>query len=273
MKLHVQHIWPSPQNDRFIGAKMAILYDAQTAMIQSIAGPGVELNVAFNERSAYYTSCASMEAYNVTGILDALAAGEAAGCDAALIACGNDPGLHAARDALRIPVVSATESALLTACMLGRRFGVITADEASVALVERNLESYRLEDRAIRNRPVRSPGFYEDGTDWVGDPEYLRARVIPRFEEVARGMIEDGADVICTACGMYSAFSMHGYAKIGGTEVPVVEAIAAGTHMALMLARLRRDYGVSTSKQRAYRGIAPELAAQLLAPLRNPGTA
>lgn len=270
MKIHVQHIWPSPENDKFIGAKMAILYDAQTAMIQSIVGPDVELRIAFNERSAYYTSCASMEAYNVTSMLDALAVGEAAGCDAALIACGNDPGVHAARDALRIPVVTATESAMLLACMLGRRFGVITADDASVALVERNLEYYRLEDRAIRHRPVRSPGFYEDGTDWVNDPEYLRTRVIPRFEEVARGMIEDGADVICTACGMYSAFSMHGYNRIGGTEVPVVEAIATGAHTALMVARMNRSFGIATSKQRAYRGIAPELAAQLLAPLRNP---
>lgn len=269
LKIHVQNIWPSPDQDTFLGPSMAVIYDAQIALMRSILGPEAEIRVQYNDRSAYCTNCFSMEAYNVVGMLEGLASAEAAGCDVALIACGNDPALQAARDALAIPVVSLTESAMLVACTLGRRFGVITMDDASVVLVERCLESYRLEDRAIRHKPVRSPGFYEETTRWFADPRYLRSNVIPRFEEVARGMIDDGAEVIVTACGNYSAFSTHGYSRISGTDVPMVEGLVAGTHMAATLGAMRHAFGVSTSKQRSYKGIAPELAARMLAPFRS----
>lgn len=269
LKIHVQKIWPAPDKDTFLGPSMQVIYDAQIALMRSILGPEAEIRVQYNDSSAYCTNCFSMEAYNVVGMLEGLASAEAAGCDVALIACGNDPALQAARDALAIPVVSLTESAMLVACTLGRRFGVITMDTPSVVLVERCLESYRLDDRAIRHRPVRSPGFYEETTRWFSEPRYLRSTVIPRFEEVARGMIEDGAEVIVAACGNYAAFPIHGYSRIGDTDVPVVEGFVAATHMAAMLGSMRRTFGVSTSKQRSYKGPPAEYVARLLAPFRS----
>jgi Asp/Glu/hydantoin racemase len=53
----------------------------------------------------------------------ALHAGDA---DAAIIAAFADPGLGAARELLSIPVVGMAEAAMLTACMLGRRFAILT---------------------------------------------------------------------------------------------------------------------------------------------------
>jgi allantoin racemase len=269
LKIHVQKIWPAPESDTFLGPSMKVIYDAQVTLMHSILGPDAEIRVQYNDQSAYCTNCFSMEAYNAVGMLEGLASAEAAGCDAALITCGNDPALQAARDALAIPVVSLTESAMLVACTLGRRFGVITMDTPSVALVERCLDSYRLEDRAIRNRPVRSPGFYEETTRWFADPHYLRSSVIPRFEEVARGMIDDGAEVIVAACGNYAAFPIHGYSHIGDTDVPVVEGFVPATHMAAMLGSMRRSFGISTSKQGSYKGPPAEYVARLLAPFRS----
>ena len=54
-----------------------------------------------------------------------LAARHAAGCDAVVIAVSYDTGLKALREMLPIPVVGMTEAALLTACMLGGRIGLI----------------------------------------------------------------------------------------------------------------------------------------------------
>lgn len=269
LKVHVQKIWPAPADDTLVGQSMVTVYDAQTAMLRSIFGPDTELHIRYNDRSTYFTSCASMEAYNNVGMLNGLAEGEAAGCDVALISCGNDPALGAARDLLRIPVVSITESALHVACQLGRRIGIITMDDASPALVERNLRSYGLEECAVRHRPVRSAGFFEATAPWFSDPDYLRTRVIPRFEDVARGLIDDGADVIVTACGNFAAFSVHDYAWVSGTQVPVVEAVSAGAHMARLMGEMRQRHGIGTSKHGAYRGIAPHLAARMTAPFRD----
>ncbi len=56
----------------------------------------------------------------------ALMARHSEGSDAAAIAVSYDTGLRGARELLSIPVVGMTEAALLTACMLGGRIGVVT---------------------------------------------------------------------------------------------------------------------------------------------------
>lgn len=269
LKVHLQHIWPQPENDRMIGPGMARTYDAQAELLRDIFGADTKLQIVHNERSSYFSSCSSMDAYNIVGMLDGLAQAETGKCDVALIACGNDPALAQARDLLPMPVVSITEAAMLTACQLGQRFGVITMDDGSVSIVERNLRLYGLEDRAVRVRPVRSPGFHETAIEWHTDGDYLREKVIPRFEDVARTLIADGADVIVTACGNYSAFATHGYNMISGTRVPVVEALSAGAYMAKALGEQYRRFGIGTSKHAAYAGLPPEYRAMGLASARG----
>jgi allantoin racemase len=46
--------------------------------------------------------------------------------DAAVIAAYGDPGLLAAKELFDIPVIGASEAAMLTACMLGQRFAIVT---------------------------------------------------------------------------------------------------------------------------------------------------
>lgn len=268
LKVHIQGIWPSPEKNELLGTTTAAIYEGQDKLMRRVFGADVELRTRFNDRSSYYTSCSSMEAYNVVGMLEGLREAEREGCDVAFISCGNDPGLQAARDLLRIPVVSATESAMLVACMLGGRFGVVTFDDASTVLIERNLRSYGLEERALRVKPARSAGFYEATDRWFTDPGYLRDQVIPRFEKAALGLIEDGAEVIVAACGNYAAFPLAGYTRISGTEVPIVDAFLAGAQMARTIGEMHRNFGISTSKQRSFKGVPAELAAQVLAPFR-----
>src|ERR1700755_3123842 len=48
------------------------------------------------------------------------------GIDAAIIAAFGDPGLFGARELFDIPVVGLAEAAMLTACMAGQRFSIVT---------------------------------------------------------------------------------------------------------------------------------------------------
>ena len=50
--------------------------------------------------------------------------------DAAIIAAFGDPGLFGARELFDIPVVGMAEASMLTACMLGRRFAIVTFAKA-----------------------------------------------------------------------------------------------------------------------------------------------
>lgn len=266
LRILVQHIWPDPAEDQLLGEGMRVVYRGQEELMRRIIGADVEMVQSYNARSAYYSSCASMEAYNNVGMLEGLRRADAEGFDVAFITCGNDPAVEAARDLLRTPVVSSTESAMLLACTLGRRFGCVTFDDDSAVLVERNIRFFGLQHRALPVRPARSAGFYEGCQRWFEDPEYLREQVIPRFEIAAQSLIADGADVVIGACGNFAALPYHGYAKVTGTEVPVLDAVASGAQMAGLIARQRRALGIATSKQRGYKGVPAEIAAQVLAP-------
>ena len=72
LKILVQHIWPDPAEDRLLGAGMRVVYEGQEVLMRRLLGEDTEIVQSFNARSAYYSSCASMEAYNNVGMLEGL---------------------------------------------------------------------------------------------------------------------------------------------------------------------------------------------------------
>jgi len=270
LRVFIQNIWPAPDQALIIGADLVDYYAGVQRLLAGIFGPDAEMRLHHNAHSSHHVTCEFMSYYNNVGMIEGLLGAEREGYDVALVLCGNDPAVHGAREALRIPVVGMTESAMLTACTLGRRFGIVCMEEESLVLVEQNLERYRLEDRAISRRPVRSMDCHEDFSRWFRDPQYVRDSIIPRFEAVARSLIDDGAEVIVTACAAFSALTLSGYARISGTEVPVIEAVHAAGHMARTLGTMYRRYGISTSKQHTFKGIAPDLVKQFLPSSASP---
>lgn len=224
-------------------------------------------------RSTYYTSHAWLEMLNNAEIVQGIIDAEKEGFDAALVCCGNDAGVHQAREAVQLPVTGIAEAAMHLACQLGARFALIGVDAKSGALVERNLRLSGLEGRAISRKPVRMPDVpywdscLAEGPTWFESADYVREKIIPAFDKVARECIEDGAEVICTACGMFGALTLAGYNKVTGTEVPVLDCVAVGAKMAEMQADLRRSLGISTSKHLSYQSLlTPEMRDRLAAP-------
>jgi Asp/Glu/hydantoin racemase len=135
--------------------------------------------------------------------------------------------------------------------------------------VEANLESYGLTDRAIRRDPVRTADLAESLIPWFENPEYVKSHVIPRFEDAARGAIEDGAEVIVTSCAGFAALTLNGYHKVSGTEVPVIEGVLAGAQLARVYGTLRRLHGIGTSKHRTFKGLPAATVEHFLAPFRG----
>jgi len=242
------------------------IWQGHIELFKRIARPDTTVEMRYPKRSTYFTSHSYLELLNNAEVVKGIIEGEKEGFDVAVIGCGNDPGLHEAREAVSIPVVGITESAMHLACLLGARFATIGTDRKSIPLVERNIKLYGLEGRAIA-RPARACEDYNTEIPrWFASVDYTRQYVVPAFERVAKQCIDDGAEVIVTACGAFAALTLAGYNKVTGTEVPVIENVAVGIKMAELLSDIRKTLGISTSKQLTYQSLPPEIRDEMAKP-------
>jgi allantoin racemase len=102
-----------------------------------------------------------------------LAARHAAGCDAVVIAVSYDTGLKALREMLPIPVVGMTEAALLTACMLGGRIGLIGFGARVWPIYRELVEGYGLMARIAGSRVLENTSAYKPGDYTALDAELV----------------------------------------------------------------------------------------------------
>jgi allantoin racemase len=155
--------------------------------------------------------------------------------DGYLIACFDDPGVHAARELTAAPVVGIGHAAYLSATLVGRRFAVITTLRRGVAALEDGLVAHGLRDRCVGVLPLERPVREQGGADAVQPIVDLGGDAIERL----------GADVLVLACGAMAATSEAVGRRLG---VPVCDGVAFG---ALTVHALWRA-GLSTSKRNAY---------------------
>jgi Asp/Glu/hydantoin racemase len=182
-------------------------------------------------------------------IAGALAA-ERQGFDAYAIMSIPDVGLPETRAVVDIPVVGYGESAMLTACALGAKFGVMTFIEDLPELIDDNVARYGLSTRCAASRPA---GFsFHDVLAGFADPKPL----LERFRESARALIRDGADVIIPGeAPLNVLLALNAVNRVD--ECPVIDAIGATIKMAETLVDLRRTTGVAPSRRGYFRSRPP----------------
>jgi Asp/Glu/hydantoin racemase len=159
------------------------------------------------------------------------------GFDAYAISTLPEPGLREIRALVSIPVVGYGESSMLTACLLGQKFGVLLFIEEMGRLIESNVRGHGLAERFAG---VRDVGFrFKDVLAAYSDPTDL----IRRFNASARDLIAAGADVIIPGeaplCVLLAA---HGVTAVDG--VPVLDSLSAWVKSAEALVDLRTQSGV-----------------------------
>jgi allantoin racemase len=95
------------------------------AVARTAASPGKEIVAVTGQTGVPYIATRAEAVIGARVALELLAE-HADGCDAAVVAAFADPGVGGARELLSIPVIGMAEAAMLTACMLGRRFSIVT---------------------------------------------------------------------------------------------------------------------------------------------------
>jgi allantoin racemase len=182
-------------------------------------------------------------------VLDALARHHR-GFDAAVLAISLDSGLAAARELVSIPVIGMTEAALLTAGLLGERFGMITFGRQSTAMYLDLAERYGMTRRLAACRTIDTQSL----TDYL-DASAMHERIVAEAQSIA-GTAGVGAIVVCGAALAGTAYKLQ--ARI---PLPLVDGIACAVRQAETLVGLelkpRRHPSVSKLEMA---GITPALA-------------
>jgi len=176
--------------------------------------------------------------------------------DAAIIAAFGDPGLFAARETFDIPVVGMAEAAMLTACMAGRRFAIITFAQALGPWYEECVRAHGLWERCAGIRMLDTPfqAISEVGTE--------KEDVLVALAQ--RAIVENEADVLIFAGAPLSGLAERVADRI---SVPVIDQVVAAVKQAeaLLALRLRKATAGTFSRPAAKptTGLAEALAARL----------
>jgi allantoin racemase len=165
---------------------------------------------------------------------------EREGIDAVMINCMGDPGLHAAREAVSIPVIGPCEASMHAAAMMGHTFSVITIARHLKGLFENQAKVYGVREKLASVRSVEIP---------VLDLEIDRGRTVQALIEQAVVAVEqDEADVIifgCTGMTGTAAAVEEGLRARGIDGVPVIDPPV----WAIKLAEAMADMGLRHSKR------------------------
>ncbi|KJK48466.1 hypothetical protein UK23_17020 [Lentzea aerocolonigenes] len=186
------------------------------------------------------------EALSVPGLLAEIAAGEESGVDGYVVACFGDPGLDAARELARGPVVGIAEAAMRTAAYLGRGFTVVTTLSRTRGRAWDLAERYGMRGLCLGVHACEIPVLELDSgaLDVVVDA-------------CARAVEEDGADVVVLGCAGMTDWAAPISAAIG---VPVVDGVQA----AVLTVQALVELGLCTGKRDEFAAPPPKRYAGLL---------
>ncbi|MEF7612791.1 aspartate/glutamate racemase family protein [Aquincola sp. MAHUQ-54] len=219
------------------------------ACARAVARPGTQIVAVSPAMGPASIESHYDEALAVPGLLQEIAAGERDGIDGYVIACFGDPGLKAARELARGPVIGIAEAAMHMASFIGSRFSVVTTLGRTIGQARHLAEAYGMERFCANVRACELPvlELEEPGSQ-------ARERIVA---ECRRALDEDGSDVIVLGCAGMADLCEHVADVLG---VPVIDGVTAATQLVESLVALR----LRTSKRGELARPLPKPMAGLL---------
>ena len=227
--------------------------DLVAAAARAAAAPGTEIVPATAPRGVPYIATRAEAVLGGAVALEMLAELHG-GVDAAVMAAFGDPALGGARELFPIPVVGLAEAGMLTACMLGSRFAIVTFAQALEPWYRECVEWHGLERRCAGIRAL--------GGAFRSIGEVQREKEDLLVELALRAVEEDRADAVVLAGAPLAGLAPRVAERI---PVPVVDCVAASVKQAEALVALRPRKATRGTYRRPDPkdsiGLAPALAA------------
>ncbi|TMH02033.1 MAG: Asp/Glu/hydantoin racemase [Betaproteobacteria bacterium] len=230
--------------------------DLIEAEARRAAAPGTEIRVLTAPFGVAYieTRFESLIGAYATATL---AAEHAEQHDALIVAAFGDPGIDGLRELLDIPVVGLTEAALMSACLLGKRFSIVAISRRITAWYRECVQANGLIDRLASIRCLDRP--LQD----IGRVQEDHAQALQALCQSA--IDDDGADVIVIAGAPLAGLARAIKQRI---PVPVVDGVSSAVCHAQTLASLApapaRRGSFAPPPEKPNQGL-PESLARLLA--------
>ncbi|WP_278803406.1 aspartate/glutamate racemase family protein [Marinobacter nauticus] len=196
---------------------------------ENVAAPGTRITATQPDSGPVSIESHFDEAISAVGVAEEVLAGERGDdpVDAYIIACFGDPGLLAARELTRAPVIGIAEAAFHVATMISTRFSVVTTLGRTGIIAEHLLESYGFSHHCRRVRAAEIP---------VLDLEDNAGAALQRLiEECLRAKEEDNIGAIVLGCGGMADLTDHISEAVG---LPVVEGVTAAVKLSEALVGL-----------------------------------
>jgi len=223
--------------------------EAIGASARAVAAVGTSVTAVSAEGGPPAVESHTDEALAVPGLLAAIAAGERQGVDGHVIACFGDPGLDAAREVARGPVVGIAEAAMHLATLLGRGFSVVTTLGRTRGRAEELAQRYGF---GTHCRAVRACELPVLDLDRPGSEAEQRV-----LAECRTAIAVDDADVIVLGCAGMADMAARLSRSLG---VPVVDGVTAATVTVQSLVTL----GLTSSVRSEYAPLPADRMAALL---------
>ena len=217
------------------------------------ATPGTELVAMTARRGVPYIATRAEAQIGGAIALEMLAeAGQ--NFDAAIIAAFGDPGLFGARELFTFPIVGLAEAAMLTACMVGRKFAIVTFSRTLAPWYEECVAMHGLQARCAGIRAL------DEAFQSISEVQSEKEEVLVRLANSA--IEQDGADVVILSGAPLSGLADKVRDRI---PVPVIDPISAAVRQAETLAVLKPRKAVAGTFRRPgpkpTTGLAGPLAA------------
>lgn len=218
------------------------------------AAAGTEILTATAPRGVPYIATRAEAQIGGAIALEMLA--DAPPVDAAIIAAFGDPGLFGARELFDYPVIGLAEAAMLSACLLGRRFGLVTFARALVPWYEECVAAHGLQARCAGVRALEGRFSALSAVQ-----EEKEAQLI----DLAHAAVEeDGADVLIFAGAPLTGLGARVRDRL---PVPVVDQVVAAVKLAEAVVAQRPAKATAGTFRRPdpkpSTGLAPALAARI----------
>ena len=158
---------------------------------------------------------------------DRCAAAERDGFDAVVIHCFIDPGLRAARQRVRIPVIGPGEATLMAGAMLNGKIGMVTPSNETVESHWEQVRNYGLEKRFVGIEAIEGPllPFPEQ------DPQAMTEALVV----AGRRLVEQGAELICPSGLAYIPIRVSALEVSRKLGIPVLDPALLAVRTAEML--------------------------------------
>jgi allantoin racemase len=209
--------------------------EAIATAARAVAAPGSEVLACHGAFGPLSIEGHFEEAFAAAAVADQVR--HAPAHDAVVIACFGDPGLDAAREATRAPVLGIAEAAFHAASMLATGFSVVTTMQRTCVIAERLVLRYGFE-RSCR-------GIH--GTDIpVLALEDCDEATLAQIEAAARAALaSDRSEAIVLGCAGMAPLCAALSQRLG---VPVIDGVAVAVKFAESLVAL----GLQTPKRGDY---------------------